>query len=72
MTGIITSNKMQKCVVVLVSSTARHTKYGKSFKVRKKYKASCSDSLSFPIGSTVKITSTRPKSKHIRWKVVEN
>jgi small subunit ribosomal protein S17 len=71
MTGIVVSNKMQKCLVVQVISTVMHSKYKKPFKKRKKYKASCSDSSLFVPGSSVSLVSTRPKSKDIRWKVLE-
>jgi small subunit ribosomal protein S17 len=71
MTGIIISNKMQKCVVVLVVTKTRHPKYGKLFKKRKKYKVSCSDSNLFPAGKSVEILPIPPKSKTIRWKISE-
>ena len=39
LTGIITSNKMQKTVVVIVEKIKEHPKYKKIFKLHKKYKA---------------------------------
>ena len=71
MTGIITSNKMQKALVVTVFTTKIHQKYNKRFKSKKKYTVSCSDSLKFKIGDSVDIVSTRPVSKTITFKVVE-
>ena len=38
-TGIVTSNKMQKTVVVTVRRRAAHRKYGKILTLREKYKA---------------------------------
>ncbi|AKF82046.1 30S ribosomal protein S17 [Myxococcus fulvus 124B02] len=37
--GIVTSNKMQKTVVVTVQRRAPHPKYGKIMSLREKYKA---------------------------------
>jgi len=71
MIGKVYSNKMQKCITVMVTSKVKDPKYGKSVKRRKKCKATCLDSSKFPIDSVVEIISCRPISKTIRWKVVE-
>jgi small subunit ribosomal protein S17 len=71
MTGIVTSNKMMKSLVVTVFSTKTHPKYKKKFKSRKKYSVSCSDSSNFKIGDKVEIVSVRPVSKTISFKVLE-
>jgi small subunit ribosomal protein S17 len=71
MTGIITSNKMTKAVIVTVYTTKVHPKYGKRYKTRKKYTVACSDSAKFNLGDTVEIKSSRPISKTIRFTVVE-
>ena len=42
-TGIVTSNKMQKTVVVTVRRRAAHRKYGKILTLREKYKAHVED-----------------------------
>lgn len=72
MTGIITSNKMTKAVVVTVFRKKIHSKYKKAFKVKKKYACSCLDSSVFTIGQSVEIQSCRPVSKTISFKIVEN
>lgn len=71
MTGIVTSNKMTKALVVTVYTTKVHPKYSKRYKSRKKYAASCIDSSKFKVGDTVEIVPTRPISKTISFKVVE-
>jgi small subunit ribosomal protein S17 len=71
MTGIVTSNKMTKALIVAVYRTKIHPKYQKRFKVRKKYAVACSDSAKFKIGETVQIMECAPVSKTIRFRVVE-
>lgn len=71
MTGIISSNKMTKALVVTVFSTKLHPKYKKRFKSKKRYSVACSDSSKFKIGDSVEIISTSPVSKTINFKVVE-
>jgi small subunit ribosomal protein S17 len=71
MTGVVTSNKMTKALVVAVYNTAVHPKYHKRHKVRRKFKATCLDSSKFEVGQTVEIVSCRPISKTISFKVVE-
>jgi small subunit ribosomal protein S17 len=70
-TGIVTSNKMTKTLVVSVTTDKLHPKYKKRYKVTKKFYSHCEDSSKFPEGSKVTIGETRPLSKLKRWKVVE-
>ncbi len=70
-TGVITSNKMNKTIVVTVTIDKLHAKYKKKFKVSKKFYAHCEDSSKFPEGSIVTIGETRPISKLKHWKVLE-
>ena len=72
MIGVITSNKMTKAVIVTVFRKKTHTKYKKSFKVKKRYACSCVDSSIFTIGQQVEIQSCAPVSKTISFKIVEN
>lgn len=67
--GVVTSNKMQKTVVVQVERRVRHGKYGKILTVRKKYKAH-DEKNDCKIGDRVRISETRPMSKDKRWRVV--
>ncbi|QQR83417.1 30S ribosomal protein S17 [Candidatus Peregrinibacteria bacterium] len=69
-TGHITSNKMQKTLVVTVTSDIKHPKYNKNYKVSKKFYAHCEDSSKYNVGDVVTIAETRPTSKLKRWKVV--
>lgn len=69
-TGLITSNKMTKTLVVKVTTYKSHPKYKKRFRVSAKFYAHCEDSAAFKIGDTVTIAETRPTSKLKRWKVI--
>jgi small subunit ribosomal protein S17 len=69
-TGIITSNKMQKTVVVTVDDYKPHPKYKKRYLSTKKFYAHCENSIDYSIGDTVTIIETRPVSKLKRWKVM--
>ena len=69
-TGTITSNKMQKTIVVNVQTYKRHSKYKKRYMVSKKFYAHCDDPTKFNIGDTITISETKPVSKLKRWKVV--
>lgn len=69
-TGIITSNKMAKTLVVTVESYKNHPKYKKKFKVSKKFYVHTDDVAKFSIGDAVTISETKPVSKLKRWKVV--
>jgi len=69
-TGIVTSNKMTKTLVVKVTRDKLHPKYKKRFQVSKKFYAHCEDTSKHPEGSTVTISETRPTSKLKRWKVI--
>ncbi|MFM7233697.1 MAG: 30S ribosomal protein S17 [Flavobacteriales bacterium] len=68
--GIVTSNKMDKSVVVMVETKVMHPKYGKFVKYSKKFMAH-DEKGECGIGDTVKIMETRPMSKLKRWRMVE-
>ncbi len=68
--GIVTSNKMDKTVVVATEDSVRHALYGKSVKVTKKFMAH-DENNECGIGDKVKIMETRPLSKNKRWRLVE-
>lgn len=69
-TGIITSNKMAKTLVVKVDTYRNHPKYKKRYKVSKKFYAHTEDASEFNIGASITIGETKPVSKLKRWKVV--
>lgn len=67
--GLVTSDKMQKTVVVRVERQVRHPKYKRYIRRRTKFMAH--DELGAHIGDIVRIVETRPLSAHKRWRVVE-
>jgi small subunit ribosomal protein S17 len=68
LSGKIVSDKMDKTVVVEVSSLVQHPIYKKFIRRRKRYKAHDGQN-EFQIGDTVTIEETRPMSKDKRWRV---
>ncbi len=68
--GTVTSDKMDKTVVVAVENSVRHQKYGKIIKRTYKLKAHDEENKC-QIGDKVKVMETRPLSKDKRWRVVE-
>lgn len=69
-TGIVTSDKMDKTIVVTVDRLARHKKYKKVIKISKKYYAHDEENAA-KVGDRVMIAETRPTSKLKRWRLVE-
>ena len=69
MTGVVTSNKMDKALVVTVYTTKLHPKYNKRFKTKKKYHVACEDSAKYSIGDTVEFVESKPVSKMIRFRI---
>jgi small subunit ribosomal protein S17 len=67
--GVVVSDKMNKTIVVSVSRFIKHPKYGKFYKVSKKYKAHDEENK-YKIGDQVTIAETRPISKDKKFKVV--
>ena len=68
--GVVTSNKMEKSIVVSEVKRMKHPMYGKFVLKTKKYvahdeKNDCNE------GDTVKIMETRPMSKTKCWRLVE-
>ena len=70
MIGTVTSNKMDKTVVVAVQTSVSHKVYGKTVKKTYKLKAHDEENVC-QIGDKVKVMETRPLSKDKRWRVVE-
>ena len=68
--GIVTSDKMEKSIVISVERKVKHPKYSKFVKKTTKFvahdeKNDCNE------GDTVKIMETRPLSKSKNWRLVE-
>ncbi len=68
--GIVTSNKMDKSIVVSEVKRVKHPMYGKFVLKTKKYVVH-DDLNDCNIGDTVKIMETRPISKSKCWRLVE-
>ncbi len=66
-TGVVTSDKMMKTVVVEITRTFRHPLYGKVVHSTKRVKAH--DDLSCRIGDEVQIVESKPLSREKRWVV---
>ncbi len=69
MTGVVTSNKMTKTVVVELSRKYRHPLYKKVVHSSKRVKAH--DELDCQIGDQVKIVASKPISRDKHW-VIES
>jgi len=67
--GIVSSDKMQKTVVVRVDRLVLHQKYRRY--VRRTSKFMAHDDLGSTTGDRVRIVETRPLSARKRWRVVE-
>jgi len=67
--GVVTSDKMDKTVIVEVTTTKRHPIYGKVLRLRKKYKAH-DEANECQVGDRVQIIESAPISRHKRFAVV--
>ncbi len=64
------SDKMFKTRVVAVERLKKHRRYGKYYRVTKRYKAH-DEKNEYKVGDKVIIQETRPLSKEKRWKIVQ-
>lgn len=69
-TGIVTSDKMEKTIVVSVERRIKHPKYGKFIKRTSKFFAH-DEKNDAHTGDLVRISETRPLSKNKCWRLVE-
>jgi small subunit ribosomal protein S17 len=77
--GVVTSNKMNKTIVVQCERRVKHPKYGKYVTKHVKYKVHVPDhrpaeeptKVTVGEGDTVRIAETKPLSKDKRWRLVE-
>ena len=68
--GLVTSDKMDKTIVVSVTDNVKHPLYGKI--VKRTYKLKAHEELNqCKKGDRVKVMETRPLSKDKRWRLVE-
>jgi small subunit ribosomal protein S17 len=68
--GLVTSNKMDKTITVMVERKVKHPLYGKFVKKSTKFHAH-DEKNECSIGDTVKIMESRPLSKTKTWRLVE-
>jgi small subunit ribosomal protein S17 len=68
--GKVTSDKMDKTIVVNVEGSEKHPLYKKF--VKKTYKLKAHDENNeCSVGDIVRVMETRPLSRHKRWRLVE-
>ena len=67
--GLVTSDKMDKTIVVSIVDNVKHPLYGKIVKRTYKLKAH-DENNECRIGDTVKVMETKPISKDKRWRLV--
>jgi small subunit ribosomal protein S17 len=67
--GVVTSDKMEKTVVVRVERRVMHPIYKKFIRRSKKYHAH-DENNTFKIGDTIRIRECRPLSKTKTWEVI--
>jgi small subunit ribosomal protein S17 len=70
LTGIVTSAKMEKTIVVEVQRLVQHPKYRRVVRISKKFYAHDEQRQAKP-GDTVRIVASRPLSKLKRWRLKE-
>jgi len=68
--GVVTSNKMEKSIVVSIERKVKHGLYGKFVKKTPKFVAHDQENTCNE-GDTVKIMETRPLSKNKNWRLIE-
>ena len=68
--GVVSSNKMDKTIVVTVKWKEKHPLYGKFVNKTRKFHAH-DEKNEAGIGDTVRIMETRPLSKTVRWRLTQ-
>jgi small subunit ribosomal protein S17 len=68
--GIVTSDKMDKTIVVAVKCKEKHPIYGKFVNKTRKFHVH-DEKNEAGIGDTVRIMETRPLSKTVRWRLTQ-
>ena len=69
LTGVVTSDKMQKTRVVEVARIKTHPKYQKQIRMKTKFKAH-EEKNEYKTGDTVTIGESRPLSRTKRWVIL--
>jgi len=68
--GIVSSDRMDKTIVVKVESRVKHPLYGKIVRYSRKFKAHDENNEAH-VGDKVLIVETRPLSKEKNWRLQE-
>ncbi len=68
--GKVTSDKMDKTIVVAIETSVKHPLYSKIIKRTYKLKAH-DENNECKVGDKVKVMETRPLSRDKRWRLVE-
>ena len=68
--GVVTSNRMDKTIVIAAKFKEKHPIYGKFVRKTKKYHVH-DEKNEANVGDTVSIMETRPLSKTKRWRLVQ-
>ena len=68
--GLVTSDNMDKTIVVSIVDNVKHPLYGKIVKRTYKLKAH-DENNECKVGDRVRVMETRPLSKDKRWRLVE-
>ena len=68
--GIVTSNKMDKSIVVSIARRVKHDLYGKFINKTSKFVAHDEKNECQP-GDFISVCETRPLSKDKRWRLIE-
>ena len=69
LSGVVTSDKMNKTRVVLVARTKIHPKYKKLMKIHRKFKVH-DEKNQFKVGDKVNFVECRPLSRDKKWRVI--
>lgn len=68
--GVVVSDKMDKTIVVEVTTLLTHKKYHKKYKDTKRYSVH-DENNSYKVGDEVLFNECKPMSKSKKWVVVE-
>ena len=70
LTGVVTSDKMDKTIVVAINEKKNHPLYGKGSKFTRKFKAHDENNEAH-VGDKVEIMETRTLSKEVHFRLVK-
>ncbi|MGL1937051.1 MAG: 30S ribosomal protein S17 [Fibrobacterales bacterium] len=68
--GVVSSDKMEKTITIVIENKKKHPLYGKIMTSTRKIKAH-DEANEAHIGDTVEVMETRPLSKAKRWRLTK-